>query len=172
MSLTQSAWSDTSANGLLVSSCTVQATTGETDAYTLKTSKKLDPTRPFYVSLECSATPDAQALPADIWTGWSDVFALSGQGASVVSTVSSVETGAKFKQFFDDVVLAVTTLNYVFLFDPDLAVADVVAVSAIATGPKIKIPVAPYYVFNLNGDTTLNAHIATWRVIQYLRPHR
>lgn len=172
MALTQSAWDDVSANGLLVSTCTVAATTAETDAYTLRTSTKLDPTRPFYVSLECSATPDQQALPADIWIGWSDVFALSGQGASVVSTVSSVRTGANFKQFFDDVVLAVTTLNYVFLFDPDLVVADVVTVGAIATGPKIKIPVAPYYAFNLDGGSTLDAHTATWRVIQYLRPHR
>lgn len=166
MALTQSAWTDKTVNGQLVSSCTVLATTAETDSYTLKTSKLLDPTKPFNVYLEFSGTPDGSALPMDVWTGFTEGFALSGQGASVVSTVNSVRTGAKFKQVFDDVVLAVTTLNYVFHFDPNLAVADVVTVAAIATGPKIKVPVAPYYVFNLNGGSTLAAETATWTIVQ------
>jgi hypothetical protein len=166
MALTQSAWTVTSANGRLIAKCTVTATTAENDAYTLKTPIELDTTKPWSLSLECSATPDGAALPLDLWIGWSDLFALSGDGANVVSTVNSVRTGAKYKQIFDDVVLAVTTLNYVFHFDPELAVADVVTVAAIASGPKVKIPVAPYYAFNLNGGSTLNAHTATWTIIQ------
>jgi len=82
-------------------------------------------------------------------------------GASVVAT-----RGAKFKQLFDDCVLAVTPLIYTFLIDPTLIVADVVTVAAIATGPKIKVPPAPYFAFNLNGGSTLAAATATWYIVQ------
>ena len=50
--------------------------------------------------------------------------------------------------------------------DPELAVADVVTVSAIGTGLKVKIPNAPYYAFNLNGASTLAAVTGTWKIIQ------
>tara|TARA_R100001244_G_C5171601_1_gene131722 strand:+ start:5464 stop:5958 length:495 start_codon:yes stop_codon:yes gene_type:complete len=164
MALTQSAWAAPSTvNGLSVSSCTVVSTTAETDAYTLKTPSFLDPKKQWSMSYSASATPDGSALPLDIWFGYNDNFVLSGQGGSVIPTNSN---GGKFKEIFNDVVLAVTTLKYVFNFDPDLAVADVVTVAAIATGPKVKIPVAPYYVFNLNGASTLAAVTHTFTIIQ------
>jgi hypothetical protein len=139
----------------------VTATTAENDAYTLATPKEVDCSKPFTLFLVTSATPDAQALPMDLWIGYGDDFALSGDGANVVAT-----SGAKFKQIFDDVVLAVTPLVYDFAFDPDLAVADVVAVSAIATGPKIKTPKVPRMAFNLNGGSTLAATTHTYTLIQ------
>lgn len=166
MALTQSAWTVSSLGEgekkTLVASCTVTATTAENDAYTLKTPTQLDPRKPWILGLVTSATPDGQALPVDLWVGYSDSFALSGDGANVVAT----GTGAKYKQIMDDVVLAVTPLMYVWQMDPDLAVADVVTVAAIATGLKIKVPVAPYYAFNLNGGSTLAAATATWVIIQ------
>lgn len=161
MALTQSAWSTTTVGKHLISTCTVAATTAENDAYTLKTPAELDTTKPFTVGLTFSGTPDGSALPVDIWLGWSDDFALSGDGASVAAT-----DGAKFKQIFDNVVGAVSGLVYVFTIDPDLPVADVVTVAAIATGPKVRVPSAPYYAFNLNGASTLAAETATWTIIQ------
>lgn len=163
MALTQSGWTPKSSkNGRSqMWSCTVTATTAENDAYTLKTPSELDTTKPFTVGLVFSATPDGQALPIDIWVGFDDSFVLSGDGASVVAT-----RGAKFKQLFDDCVLAVTPLIYTFLIDPTLIVADVVTVAAIATGPKIKVPPAPYFAFNLNGGSTLAAATATWYIVQ------
>lgn len=163
MALTQSVWTPVSSKNTRSKSwsCTVTATTAENDAYTLKTPSELDTNKPFTVGLVFAATPDAQALPIDIWVGFDDTFVLSGDGANVVAT-----KGAKFKQILDDCVLAVTPLIYTFLIDPTLIVADVVTVAAIATGLKVKVPPAPYFAFNLNGGSTLAATTATWYIVQ------
>lgn len=162
MALTQSAWSAPGkyVNGRNVWSCTVASTTAENDAYTLKTPAELDTSKPFTLLYSASATPDGQALPLDIWIGYDDTFAISGDGANVVATA-----GAKFKQMVDDVVLAVTN-PYAIKIDPSLPVADVVTVAAIATGLKVNVPSAPYYAFNLNGGSTLAAVTHTFRIIQ------
>jgi len=164
MALTQTAWAEKSANSKYVATCTVTATTAENDAYTLKTPSGLDTSKPFVVSLTCSATPDGQALPIDIWCLWDDDAELTGDGANVTTTPSN--KGGKFKQIFDDCVLAVTPLVYSFVIDPDLPVADVVTVAAIATGPKVRVPRAPYYAFNLNGGSTLAAQSHYWTISQ------
>lgn len=164
MALTQSAWSNNTVNGVLVSTSTVIATTAENDAYTLKTPKELDTTRAFTLLYLTSATPDGQATPMDIWLGYNDNFAITGNDSTVAAT-----NGARFKQFFDDGVLAVTPLIYSFVFDPYLPVADVVTVAAIATGPKIRIPAAPYYAFNVNGGSTLNAATHTFILVQGIK---
>lgn len=161
MALTQSQWTEKTVNNRNVISCTVVATASENDAYTLKTPKSLDPTKPWTLFYKAAATPDGQALPLDIWIGYDKDFVLSGDGSSVVAT-----SGAKFKQVFDDVVLAVDTLIYAITFDPNLPVADVVTAVAIATGPKVKIPVAPYYAFNLNGGSTLAATTHYFKIVQ------
>jgi len=161
MALTQSAWTEKTVNDRYVATCTVTATVAENDAYTLKTPKGLNTSKAFTLLLSFSGTPDGSALPLDVWIGYDDTFALSGDGASVVAT-----NGAQFKSIFDDVVLAVSPLTYMFVLDPAQTVADVVTVAAIATGPKVRIPVAPYYAFNLDGASTLAAETATWRIIQ------
>lgn len=163
MALTQSSWSDTFVNGVLKSTCTVVSTTAENDAYTLKTSANLNPNLPWTLFYSSSATPDGQALPLDLWIGYKDSFALSGDGANVVAT----GTGSNYKSIMDDVVLAVSPISYSWQMDPDLAVADVVTVAAIATGLKVKVPVAPYYAFNLDGGSTLAAATHTFTIVQY-----
>lgn len=160
MALTQSDWTEKDVNGVYVASCTVVSTTAENDAYTKRTPKGLDPSKPWMMLYKASGTPDGQALPMDLWVGFNDNFALSGDGANVVAT-----NGAEYKSIFDDVVLAVNKY-YAFAFDPNLGVADVVTVAAIATGPKVKVPVAPYYAFNLDGGSTLAAVTHTFVIIQ------
>ena len=162
MALTQSAWTETFVNGLYKATCTVAATTAENDAYTLKTPANLDPNYAWTLFYSASATPDGQALPLDLWVGYVDTFALSGDGANVVATA----TGSNYKSIMDDVVLAVTPITYSWQMDPDLAVADVVTVAAIATGLKVKVPVAPYYAFNLDGGSTLAAATHTFTITQ------
>ena len=166
MALTQVAWTKATEGNQLVVSCSVTATTAENDAYTkwLDTKKMgLDPYKPFTLIYYASATPDGQALPLDMWIAWDGGTEISGDGANVVCAV-----GAKFKQIFDDVVLAVddTPLAYAFVLDPNLPVADVVTVAAIATGPKVKIPSMPYYAFNANGGSTLAAVTHYFKIIQ------
>ena len=161
MALTQSAWAVKTIRERTIASCTVQATTSENDAYTLKTPPAIDTRKPYTLYVVYSATPDGQATPLDIWVGKDDDFALSGNDSSVVAT-----SGAKFKQIFDDTVLAVTPLQYVFSVQPELAVADVVTVAAIATGPKVQVPSGTSHIFNLNGGSTLAAHTATYTIVQ------
>lgn len=162
MALTQSDWDEKIVNGVYTASCTVVSTTAENDAYTKKTPAGLDPSRPWSLFYSAAATPDGQALPLDLWVGYNDAFDLSGDGANVVAT----GTGSNYKQIYDDVVLAVATIAYSFAFDPLQQVADVVTVAAIATGNKVKIPVAPYYAFNLDGGSTLAATTHTFVITQ------
>ena len=162
MALTIGNWTEKTVNRLYRATCNVAFTTAETDAYTLKTPNGgLDTTKPWTLIVAAAATADGAALPLDIWVGHDDDFLLSGQGASVVAT-----NGGMFKQICDDVVLAVTTIEFVFLMEPQLAVADVVTVAAQNTGFKINIPVAPYYAFNLDGGSTLNATNCDFTIIQ------
>jgi hypothetical protein len=160
MALKQSDWSEKSAGGFYIATCTVVSTTAENDAYTKKTPVGLDPKKPWVLLYKADDTPDGQALPLDLWIGFSDSFALSGDGANVVAV-----DGAEFKSIFDDVVLAVDKY-YSFYFDPNQGVADVVTVAAIATGAKVRVPPAPYYAFNLDGGSTLAATTHTFVIIQ------
>lgn len=166
MALTQSVWTSKSVGQHVVASCSVTATTAENDAYTKWLDLKamgIDSKKPYTLIYYASATPDGSALPLDLWISWDGQTEISGDGANVVCAV-----GAKFKQIFDDVVLAIddTPLAYAFLLDPELAVADVVTVAAIATGPKVKIPAVPYIAFNANGASTLAAVTHYFKIIQ------
>ena len=163
MALTQSVWTKTASEGFSKWECTVLHTSSENDAYTVKTPLELDGGRPWHMAMSASATADGAALPLDMWVGFNDSFALSGNDAAVTAGTN----GYKFKQLLDDCVLAVTTLKYSFMFDPELPVADVVTVAAIANGFKARIPKAPYYAFSLNGGGTLNNTITTtWTIYQ------
>lgn len=159
--LVQGSWAaKESVNGKAVYQCQVTVSTAETDAQTLPI--KLRPDKPFTLFVSSSATPDGQALPLKLWYGFSSSFAVTGQGTSVVAT-----DGAFWKQLSDDVVLAVTTTQHAFLLDPDLPVADVVTVAAIATGLKVRIPKGiSYYAFHLDGGSTLAAVTTTFTVVQ------
>ena len=162
MALTQSVWTNKTVNGFMVGTCTVLHTT-DTDAYTFKVPAGfLDGTKPFTVYHNADATEDGQALPVDIWIGYDDDFALSGQGGSVVAT-----NGAMYKQLTDDGRLAVTTVEHAYHIHPDLGVADVVAIANIGTGYKSNVPASPYYAFNLDGGSPLNTGVTTtWVVVQ------
>lgn len=160
MALTQSAWTDASANGKFVATCTVAATTSENDAYTLKTPKGLKVDQPWTLIVKTSAASDGAAVPLDLWVGYSDNFVLSGNDSTVAAT-----DGVNYKQITDDIGYSAAS-SACFFFDPQQAVADVVTIAAIATGYKVKIPIAPYYAFNLDGGSTLLAHTATYIIIQ------
>ena len=161
MALTQSSWSEVTVNGYKVLTNTVTATTAENDAYTLKTPNSLDTSKPWYLALTFSGTPDGSALPVEIWTGFSDDFAVSGDAGSITAT-----DGGKFKQISDDIVLAVTTLKHTFVMDPNRTLADIDLVANILDGYHIKTPDAPYYAFNCNGASTLASVTMTFTVAQ------
>ena len=162
MALTQNAWAKTSDEGYNKWECTVVQTTGENDSYTLKTPAALDGSRQWTMAMSAAATADGAALKMDLWAGYNDDFAISGDDG----TVTAGTNGFEVQQILDDCVLAVTTLKYSWIFDPELPVANVVTVAAIANGLKVRTPIAPYYAFNLDGGGTLNATTITWTIFQ------
>lgn len=159
--LTQGNWIESFANGVYTATNLVTQTTAENDAYTLKTPKNLDPTREWTLYYQADVTPDGSALVLEIFTGFADNFVVTGDAGTIGAT-----SGAKYADLIDDVVAAVPPLIYSWKLDPRLNVADVVTVAAIATGLKMKIPVAPYYAFNLNATSTLNAAVNTFTIVQ------
>ena len=161
MALTQSAWTSKTANCFIVHTCTVLPESTDTDAYTLKTPAKFNPEKQWELYLTFSGTPDGAALPVDLWMGFSDDFALSGQGVSVVAT-----DGAQVKQILNDCRSADDGITYlVWTMDPYSTVADDVTFKAGVIA-NVKVPIAPYYAFAVNGQGTLAAETATWKIVQ------
>lgn len=165
MTNTPSAWTSTTVGKRVVHRCTSVAATADKDCWTLKTPDSLDTSKAWTLGLMFSATIDTgQVVVVDLWVGHDTSFALSGDDSTVAATAG---TGGFYKQLIDDAVLAVTPVMYFWQMDPNLAVADVVTVAAINTGLKVKIPVAPYYIFNIDGATTFSAAATcTWVIIQ------
>ena len=157
MALTQGAWSTKSANGFSVHTCSIVVTALD-DAYTLKTPKGLDPKKQWLLYVTTSATGDQSAIPVDLWVGFSDSFALSGNEAVAATD------GANFKQIADDIVLAVDPIWYCWVMDPYSVVTDDVTYNAGAQF-NVKVPIAPYYAFNLDGGSDLATTI-TWKIVQ------
>ena len=151
MALTQGNWSTKSSNGVKVMECTVTSTTAENDSYTLRTPKSLDPTKPWTVIINAAgATIDGSTLPVDLWIGTSDDAVLAGDGGSVAGT-----DAYEFKSIEADVKASVGAVTC----DPNLAIADV-------TDTLVRVPVAPCYIFNLDGASTLAAVDCKWIIIQ------
>jgi len=163
MALTQNPWTFiNSADGkFMIATCTTACDTTLLDEYTLKTPKELDTRRPYTLTVSHAATKDAQAIPLDIWVGWTDDFVITGNNTTVGST-----SGAKYKRLTDDCVEAVTTLKRTFLIDPDFAGTEVVAVANVANGYKIRGCPAPYHAYHLDGGSALSADLTTWVIIQ------
>jgi len=139
---------------------TVLTDTANQQVWTKKTPAELDPTKPWMLVVSNSAELDGQAIPLDIYLGYSDKAALAG--TSAITATDAV----KFQQLIDDIGYASPTVPRAFLFAPDLRVANVVTVAAIATGLKSNIPAAPYYLFNCAGATTVAAVTVTFLLIQ------
>lgn len=161
--LVQGAWiqTKTTLSGMRVWISNISFDATNNDAYTLKTPNQLDTSKQWDLLISAAAAVDAQAVPVDLWGGYSDNFAVTGDGASVAAT-----SGFKVKQILDDCVLAVTPLVYQITFDPILPVADVVTVAAIGSGLKVRIPILPYYAIDLNGGSTLNVTNCNFYIIQ------
>jgi hypothetical protein len=159
MALTQSAWTEKYVNGLYVAECNVIATTAESDAYTKKTPANLEPDKEWTLFFYSTIAAD-NTVPIDLWVGYSDNFLMSGDSTTVTAT-----DGTNYKQIMDDAVAAIAGNPYVWIMDPNLAVADVVTAAAIGSGLKIKVPVAPYYAFNIDG-ATLVATTSYWKIVQ------
>lgn len=162
MSLTQSEWTTLTANGFLVMTCTVHHTNSEQDAYTLKTpANTVDGSRPWRLSHTSDKAPETGAMPVDIWIGYSDNFLLD-EDNPVIATA-----GALYKQINTEGQGAVLDVEYSYLIDPNLGVADVVTIGTAANGYKVNVPAVPYYAFAFNSASALSDDCTTtWKITQ------
>ncbi len=158
MALTQGAWSSKSVNGKAVFECDVVQTTAENDAYTLKTPKELDTSRAFILMVNTgNVTLDGSALPVDIYAGYADDFAITGDGA----TVKATSGGLVAADVIDDVKSAANSI----IIDPNYNAAKVASTLAGVRG-IVNAGTPPYFAFNLDGGSTLTAGTCHWVIIQ------
>jgi hypothetical protein len=137
-------------------SCTITATTADYDIYTKKTPKDLDPHKPWTLFVNtASATLDdtVAAIPVDLYIGFGDSFALTENNAPVVAG------GVLYKaDIYDDVRTAIGAIQ----MHPNLMVAEDVA----GVAAKCYVPIAPYYIFNLDCASALSAGSCTFKIVQ------
>ena len=158
MALTQGSWSQTSINGLNVFSCVVGATAAENDGYTLKTPKALDTTRPWVlVANSESAAVDGSAGPVDVYGGYADDFAITGNAGTVAATSGTLVASGIMDE--------VQAVNVSVTIDPNYTGA-VVASTAAGVRGRANLGTFPYYAFNFNGGSALAVEDCTWKIIQ------
>jgi hypothetical protein len=154
--LTIGSWKESEENGRAVWTCKVTTTTADLDLYTEKTPVGLNVHKPWELFINtASATLDgtATAIPVDLYIGWDATFELTENNAPVVTG------GVLYKaDIYDDVRTAVGYIQFV----PDIIVAEDVA----AVAAKTYIPVAPYYIFNLDCATAMSAVDCTFKIVQ------
>jgi hypothetical protein len=158
---TVSEWSNKSCNGKAVYGCTILCDTANVVAWTKKTPKELNTAKPFTAIISFDTALDSGATPLALYVGYTDSAALSGTAAT------SVSDAAYAVQVLDDCGYTNPTVPKTIVFNPQQAVADVVTIAAVATGLKVKNPIAPYLFFNFTAysGTLLGATI-TIKIIQ------
>jgi hypothetical protein len=151
-----------SKDGFLDTKCTCLIDAANVVAWTKKTPTFLNPNKPWTLLISFSGATDTGATPLDIYLGYNNNAALSGTSAVTASNA------VKYKQVLDDCGYTDPTIAKAIIFDPNLAVADVVTISAVADGLKVKVPAMPYYLFNITANSgQLLAVTVTFRIIQY-----
>ena len=154
--LTLRDWKESEENGKAVWTCTITTTTADLDLYTKKTPVGLNVRKPWEIFINtASATLDGTvaAIPVDLYIGWDSTFALTENNAPVVTG------GVLYKaDIYNDVRTAVGYIQ----FNPNMIVAE--DVSGVAA--QTYIPVAPYYIFNLDCASAMNAVNCTFKIIQ------
>jgi hypothetical protein len=108
----------------------------------------------LFVNTAAATLDDTSAaIPVDLYIGWDDSFAVTENNAPVVTG------GVLYKvDIHDDV----RTACYGILMHPNLTVAEDVAAGAA----KCYVPIAPYYIFNLDCASALSAGDCTFKIVQ------
>lgn len=152
--LTIGEWTASSENNITVWTCDVTATAADYDLYTKRTPEGLNPHKPWTLVINSeAATLDGATLPADLYIGWVDSCALT------VNNPPTITGGVLYKaDIMDDVKAAC----YAILMHPNLTVAEDVGTAEA----KMYVPVAPYYLIDLDASTTLTAATCRFKILQ------
>lgn len=152
MALTQGTWKESTVNGHYVAYCDVVQTTAESKSATLKTPDGLDTSKPFLLVVNSAGkTLDDEALPVDIYAGYSTNFALEVDGATLAVTDGILLNA--------DVIADVKGAVGSCIVDPNLQIAD--SAGVIVRGGNV-----PYYGFVLDGAGALAAETCRFVIFQ------
>ena len=171
---TRSAWVEKrvgySGNSLYVASCTVLAAVANWNAYTYKLPRGLNPKLPWTLQVYYSGDISGSGTPKLwLWYGYADDFEVANTDG--MTAVSSATSGAGKIALLDNVATILVGLPLSVQITPSSyntggAVADVVTVAALATGPKVRVPIMPYYSVGLDGGAVLAAVTGYYKIIQ------
>ncbi len=143
--LESGAWTEGSVNGQLVLECDVVVDSSISDGYTLKRpARTIDPTKSWKLMVNTGIVDiDDATVLVDLWAGFDDDFALAGDTTTVAAT-----SGAEIASgIMDDVKYSTLTT----IVDPNYTGTMVQAASNVVG--IVNGGTAPYYAFNLDGDT-------------------
>ena len=158
MACVPGAWTASTAKDHLVLECDVTVTTSEHDAYTLKTpANTIDSTKPWYLMVNSTEVQiDGDALPVDIWAGYSDGFALSGDNG----------ISAAFGGEVASAVMNTVKYNYLaVVVDPNYKDTKVQTTQAGSKTGIVNAGTAPYYAINCHGASAFSGSVTVHFVI-------
>lgn len=156
MGLTQTNWTESSVNGHLVLECSVAAAS-VSDSYTKKTpARTLDPTKPWILMVNTAGTNLVTGtLLVDLWAGYKDDFAMTGNTTSVTATSGAEIVSA----IMDDVQAEMLTT----IVDPNYTGTIVQATTNVVG--IVNAGTAPYYAIHLDGSS-LDSETCIFKIIQ------
>lgn len=156
MGLTPTNWTIDEVNGHLVLECSVAAAS-VSDSYTKKTpARTLDPTKPWILMVNTAGTTLVTGtVLVDIWAGYDDDFALTGDTTAVVATSGGEVASA----VMDDVQAEMLTT----IVDPNYTGTAVQAATNVVG--IVNAGTAPYYVIHLDGSS-LDSATCLFKIIQ------
>ena len=152
MALTKTAWDISVVNGHLVMECDVTHEATDEDSYTLKTpARTLDPTRSWILMVNTAGvTLDGSACPIDIWAGYADGFAMTGNEGGTIAANYGVEVA-------EAVIDTVQNTGYAVIIDPNYNGTTVQTVAGAAPVLGIRnCGTAPYYAIHLDGGSAMD----------------
>ena len=160
---TQTAWTAvTSLGNQVVTSCTATTDANNLCNWTPKTPEGIDCSKKYTLIIAADAAQDGAAAPVALYFAKADTLALAGTTGR-----PTVTGGAEYGNITDDLGYGGAVLGMSFIIDPDLPVANVVTVAAVATGMKFRAPASKYHAYSINAASgTLLAHTLTFTIIQ------
>ena len=159
---TISDWTVKSVKGRTIATCTATTDANNLCNYTKRTPKEIDCSKKYTLVVSASAAQDGAAAPIALYFATGPNLSLSGTSAR-----PTVTDGFEYKNITDDLGYNGAVTGVTFIIDPDLPVAEVVAIASVATGMKTRAPMAPAHAFSMNAASgTLLAHTLTFTIIQ------
>ena len=160
---TQTAWTTpVTVGSQVVTSCTATTDAINLCNWTPPTPEGIDCSKKYTLIVAADAAQDGAAAPVALYFSKAKGLALAGTTGR-----PTVTNGAEYGNITDDLGYAAAVLGMSFIIDPDLPVANVVTIAAVATGMKFRAPAAKYHAYSINAASgTLLAHTLTFTIIQ------